>query len=93
MSPTRKKQFLKSEQVDALPPWHPDREWLLVGEVPSFIKYFFNMDVSAATVGNWTRKGRYMYDSKQWAILVSRKLPFGHRKFVRKQDLMAFLMA
>lgn len=78
----------KASDIDALPPWHPDRKTLRLGEVPQLLKRIYGITVGAETVRRWAREG---VSTKTGARIFLKVTMMGKWRMVHKRDLQAFL--
>ena len=46
-----------AKRQDALPPWHPDREWMTLTEAPTYIKKCYGVNVGRQTIRSWIYDG------------------------------------
>lgn len=81
----------ESHYKDTLPPWHPERDRLMIGEVGPYLKHFYGRGVSQATVYRWMKHGAWSYELQKKVFL--KRSPFMGRTYVKKVDLIAFLEA
>ena len=78
-----------AQGVEPLPPWHPDRDTLLLVEVPLYLKHYYFMNVGKQSIVRWAREGTVIQGKR---IYLKAFVSLGKR-YVTKQDLQAFLDA
>lgn len=87
----RKKKNVKrrptARQTEALNPWHPDREYMSVKEVPIFIKKLYGVDFNHNRVYDWIHRGNEINGRRYYLRAVA----FGNKWVIKKADLIAYL--
>lgn len=81
------------EQVEVMPPWDSRREYLLIQEVPLYMRRFFAIKTKHTSVRRWINRGVMRRGGNgPTDRLYLKAHRFASLRFVRKKDLLAFLL-
>lgn len=87
--PAKPNWYCTASEIEALPPWHPQRDLLRLHEIVAYLRKLYNLPVSRDRVAQWVNRGVDLGGRR----IYLKTTPFGPARMVRKVDLLAFLRA